>query len=162
MSEHFEKLRCGPRSLLLLAEKIGVEIDPDRVWKIFEKEFGRNPDVPGASSVSLILDIARECGIARQLDLTHDVDRVGRSLVTKDVAGVLLIWERFRSKDGDGSFQPHHHVVLVHQVLVDRRTGSQYIDIESPQAEGKSERFPLPADLLPQMMAAFLILFDRS
>jgi hypothetical protein len=156
MSIHFDKLQCGPRALMILAEKISQPIEPDALWERFSEELGNSS---GKVSASLVLDMARAFCLAKHLDVTHDVDRVGRVLDASNVAGVMLAWERCRTQVGDATFYPHHHIVIVHQILIDKNQ-KQYLDIESPQLGRASERFSLPVELLPMMMSSFLILYN--
>src|SRR5436190_9244543 len=118
MSAHFHKLKCGPRSLMILAAKLGRPIDPDALWERFAHDIEQSTAAPGAVSVSTLLDMARAFRIAQRLDVTHDVDRAGQALATKNVAGVLMTWERFPTSPGGGEFAACYHIVVAHRVMV--------------------------------------------
>ena len=60
MSEHINKLGCGPRAMIIIAEKIGRPIDPDLLWNKFCAADDTAIKQNGAIYISTILDISRE------------------------------------------------------------------------------------------------------
>jgi len=158
MSQHFHKLYCGPRSLLMIAAWRNRPIDPDALWERFAADLGRATEAPGAVAVSTLLDMSRAFGFAQHLDVTHDVDQVVHAFSISDTAGVLMTWERFPTQPGPAEFAVVHHIVAVRSVV--GIAPQRKIVVESPNKQG-TEALEIPEHLLPQLMGAFLILFGR-
>lgn len=158
MSEPFNKLQCGPRSVIMMAKRKGCIIDPDQLWVKFSDELSRSSSVPGASDISTLLDIARWFGVARCADITCDINRAGQALATRDVVGVLASWERVRSGDGAREYQEHQHIACLQRIVVDPE-GNKYAEVDSPRPGTTSDILHIPASEFSSMMLVFIIFF---
>lgn len=159
MSAHFHKLHCGPRALMMIAERKCSPIDPDELWL----RFGADIDAKGgAVAISTILDMARHFGVSRKLDVTVDILRAGPALQHKNVAGVLVACERWVGEDG--SVTPEHHLMVLSQASLDTdqsgRAVSGHISVESASAGEPSVSVQIPLHIFSQMLASFYILYD--
>jgi hypothetical protein len=143
--------------MMILAERLGSPIDPDELWLRFSSDFGTDARAPAATAASTLLDIARAFGIARHMDVTHDVDRVAQSLKCANVSGVLLSWERYPTQPGGSGFAAHHHVVAVSTVV--HTDQSHYIEALSPQTGQAPEPIQPPVSILDRMMAHFEVFY---
>lgn len=155
MSEHFDKLGCVPRSVLLAAQRKGLTLDPAEIYRTFSKEIGAWGSA--VAPVSFAFEIARHFNLCRHWDVSHSVDVAGKSLVTANVFAVLITWERARPT-GNSDFESHWHMAVVTQILRNAE-GSQYVEIESPRVGDRSDKVVLPSIDLPAMQAVFHILF---
>lgn len=158
VSEHFDKLGCVPRSVILAARRKGVALDPDEVYRAFAGDIDDWSKVQPVAPVSLAFEIARHFQLCRHWDVSHEVDTAGKALATANVLGVLITWERVRLAGGTGTFEPHCHMAVVTQILRDQ-FGRQHVEIDSPRAGDRSERVVLAAADLSAMGAVFHILF---
>ena len=139
---------------MVIAERVGRPIDPDALWQQFGAGIAAKD---GAVSIAGILDMARHFGIARNLDITHDIDRAGMSLGYKNTAGVLVASERFQI---DENAQPSSHIMALRQIEVHTTNHHRYISVVSANAGQDSEVLHIPDDSFASMQSCFLILYD--
>lgn len=165
MSEHINKLACGPRALLILAEKIGHPIDPDILWERFCKPGEKIVKANGAIYLSAILDMAREYGIASQMCVTRDIEIAASASAASakdatgqtNVAGVLMATELAPNSSGQG-FSRNPHVWVVHQILEDIKTKQSFVETESASLGEPSRVYTLPDVAFDKMWRTFLVL----
>ncbi len=116
MEELDEKLKCGPRAIMLMASRVGVEISREELWTRFRDDLSSDPENPGAVSISTLIDMARAFRLARHVDLTHEIPKVDAALRSSDVTGVLVSWERSRLKAVSKELSPHYHIARLHSI----------------------------------------------
>lgn len=144
--------------MLLVAERCGAPIDPDEFWRRFSADLALNEEVAGACYMSHLLDVARAYGIARHLDVTHDVERAKMALAVKNVRGVLMTTERGVPRSDGKPQLSFSHIMVVHRIEGDKDHGFSVL-CDSPHDQSTApERFVFRGEWIPSMMAAFAIL----
>ena len=147
---------------MILAEKIGRPIDPDAIWKKF---FSHLPAGHGGGvKISDVLDIAREFGIAKQMDITRDIKRAAGALAsvvkepqTTVVSGVLMATE-FALNSSDGGLYRNPHLWVVHQILQDSQTKEILLETETASCGEVAQVHTLPDAVFEKILRTFLIL----
>lgn len=142
---------------MIMAAKLNKPITPEAMWREFAAEISQS--AIGASSVSLVLDMVRRFKLAKHMDVTHDVARVGSALATADVAGVLMAYER--TLDEQSVWHPVYHLVVVRRIMVGTDQ-TRYIEVESALPYGASSTELYSALVLPRMMSSFLVFYGAS
>lgn len=158
MSIHINELACGPRALMIIAEKIGKPINPDLIWEKFCSGDNAYIAKDGSIYISTLLDMAREFGIARHLDITRDSIRMAQAMQSQNVVGVLMITE-WPVNSPEASFQSQRHVWALHRILAG--TSEVAIEVESANRGSESRVHTISETALDELRATFLILLKE-